>query len=455
VLEKIDGPISFSPDGKQFVLVRGNYPNTGESALVIANIDGTGERTLVVKKSPQRFTPIFFTGPSWSPDGKVIAAAVAIVGGQTKIVGFSPNDGSEKDLSPASWAYAARAQWLPDMTALLLIAGDSPATSQVWIVGYPDGRARRVTNDLSAYRAIGLTQDGRTLTTVQAVGLVNLWVAPDGKAEKAIRLPTGNISFYASSGNNLSWAPDGRIVFVSNESGNADLWIADPDGSNRKQLTSNNANNFSPVVSTDGRLIVFTSWQGGKRNLWRMNIDGSNPVRLTSGLVDAGPALTPDNRWVVYTSFEGIKPELWKVSIDGGKPVQVTDRVTASAVVSPDGRFIAYTYPESADPNAPPNRMAVIPFEGGPPLKTFEISGSGTVLTLSQWAADGKSIFYTITTNNVTNIWSQSIDGGPPKQVTDFKDLFMTSFAWSRDGKQLACTRGALVRDAILITDTK
>ena len=38
VLEKIDGPISFSPDGKQFVLVRGNYPNPGESALVIANL---------------------------------------------------------------------------------------------------------------------------------------------------------------------------------------------------------------------------------------------------------------------------------------------------------------------------------------------------------------------------------------------------------------------------------
>ena len=55
VLERIDAPVSFSPDGKQFVLVRGNYPNQGESALVIANIDGSGERNLVVKKTPQRF----------------------------------------------------------------------------------------------------------------------------------------------------------------------------------------------------------------------------------------------------------------------------------------------------------------------------------------------------------------------------------------------------------------
>ncbi|HEU5131136.1 MAG TPA: protein kinase, partial [Pyrinomonadaceae bacterium] len=67
VLERIDAPVSFSPDGKQFALIRGNYPNQGESAIVIANVDGSGERNLVVKKMPQRFYPIFFTGPSWSP----------------------------------------------------------------------------------------------------------------------------------------------------------------------------------------------------------------------------------------------------------------------------------------------------------------------------------------------------------------------------------------------------
>jgi hypothetical protein len=55
----------------------------------------------------------------------------------------------------------------------------------------------------------------------------------------------------------------------------------------------------------------------------------------------------------------------------------------------------------------------------------------------------------------VTNIWSQPLDGGPAKQVTFFNDMLITGFAWSHDGKQLACTRGALVRDAILVTDLK
>jgi len=454
VLEKIDGPISFSPDGKQFVLVRGNYPNPGESALVIANVDGSGERNLVVKKSPERFSPIFFTGPSWSPDGKIVASTVATIGGRSKIVGFSVEDGSERDLSSESWLYSARVQWLPDMTGLLVIAGDNATNSMVWHMNYPDGRVRRVTNDLNAYRAIGLTQDGQKLTTVQSLGLVNLWVVPEGNAAKAIRLPTGNVSnFFGSSGSNVSWTPDGRIVYVSNEGGNSDIWITERDGNNRKQLTANNGTNVSPVVSADGRYIVFGSWHDG-RNLWRINLDGSNPVRLTSGLSDSFPALSADSRWVVYTAYEGAKPTIWKVSIDGGTPVRITDHVATVAAVSPDGRFIAYTYPESQDPFAPPNRIAVIPFDGGEIIKTFEVPSSGTVSTVIRWAWDSKSILYSVNANSISNIWSQPLDG-PAKQITDFTDLLITGFDWSRDGKQLACTRGSLVRDAVLVTDSK
>jgi eukaryotic-like serine/threonine-protein kinase len=456
VLEKIDGPISFSPDGKQFALIRANYPNSGESALVIANVDGSGERDLVVKKLPQRFSPLFFTGPSWSPDGKIVAATVSTTGSRSKVFGFSVDDGSEQELSRESWSFSARVQWLPDMTGLLVIAGDSPADGQLWLVNYPDGGARRVTNDLNSYRAIGLTQDGKKLTTVQSLGVVNLWLVPEGDATKAVRLPTGNVtSFFTSTGSNVAWAPDGRIAYVSNEGGNADIWLADSNGENRKQLTANGATNVSPVVTADGRYIVWVAWQNEKRNVWRMNIDGSNPVRLTSGLSEGFPALSPDSRWVIFTALDGAKPTLWKVSIDGGTPVKITDHVATAATVSPDGRLIAYTYTESPDPLAPPNRLAVIPFEGGPEIKVFQVTTSGTVLAVAQWSRDGKSLLYTVTSNNVTNIWSQPLDGGPPKQVTDFKDLLMTGFSWSHDGKQLACTRGTLVRDAILITDLK
>jgi Tol biopolymer transport system component len=342
------------------------------------------------------------------------------------------------------------------MSGVLVVAGDNASAAQLWLINYADGRARRITNDLNAYRTIALTQDGKKLATVQSLGAVNLWLVPDGNTAKAVKLPTGNVSsFFTSTGGNVTWMPDGRIVYVSNESGKADIWVADADGNNRKQLTANGAFNVSPVVTADGRYIIFVSWQDGKRNVWRMNTDGSNLMRLTSGLADAFPAITPDSRWVLFGSLEGTKPTLWKVGIDGGTPVQVTDHVVTLAAVSPDGRWIAFSYPESPDPFAPPNRLAIMPFEGGPNIKTFEITVSGTALSVVHWARDGKSILYTVTANNLSNIWSQPIDGGAPKQVTNFTDLLMTGFSWSHDGKQLACTRGTLIRDAILITDQK
>ncbi|HEX6649589.1 MAG TPA: protein kinase [Pyrinomonadaceae bacterium] len=456
LLDRIDGPISFSPDGKQFVLVRGNYPNPGESALVIANLDGSGERNLVVKKNPDRLSPLFFTGPSWSPDGKMIASTVSTTGGRSKVVGFSVVDGGEKVLSSESWPFSARVQWLPDMSGVLVIAGDNAAAAQLWIINYADGRARRITNDLNAYRTIAVTQDGKKLATVQSLGAVNLWLVPEGNTAKAVKLPTGNVSsYFTSTSGNVTWMPDGRIVYVSNESGKADIWVADADGNNRRQLTANGGSNVSPVVTADGRYIVFVLYQDGKRNVWRINTDGSNPLRLTSGLAEGVPAVSPDGRWVLFVSVEDTKPTLWKVGIDGGTPVKVTDHAVTLAAVSPDGRSIAFSYPESTDPFAPPNRLAIMPFEGGPIIKTFEMTVSGTALSVLHWAHDGKSILYTVTANNLSNIWSQPIDGGAPKQVTNFTDLLMTGFSWSHDGKQLACTRGTLVRDAILITDQK
>ena len=453
VLERIDAPISFAPDGKRFVLVRGNFPNPGESALVIANADGSNERILSVRKRPDRFSPIFFTGPSWSPDGKLVAATVVSSPRVTNVVLFSVDEQKEQVLTHEPWIFAARVQWLPDMSGLLVIAGDGVNTSQHWILSYPGGEKRRVTNDLSAYRVISTTTEGRKLATIQTNGLINVWVAPVGDAAQAVRLATGNVGFYAAAGNNLSWTSDNRVLYMSNEGGVPDIWIADPGGGNRKQLTTNGGG--SPVATADGKYIVFVSGRDGSIAIWRMNIDGSNPVRLSKGSIDVFPSLTPDGKTVVYIDNGGAKPTIWKISIDGGTPEQLSDHIASSAVVSPDGKRLAYSYPESPDPYAPPNRVAVVNFPDMTPVATFTFGPSSTVPTLIQWSPDGKSVLYSVNRNSVSNVWSQSVEGGEPKQMTFFKESLMTGFAWSHDGKMFAATRGTLMRDAVLISDLR
>ncbi len=453
VLEKIDAPVSFAPDGKRFVLVRGNYPNPGESALVIANVDGSNERTLAVRQRPDRFSPIFFTGPSWSPDGKLIAATVMTSPRVNNVVLFSVEDGKEQVLTHEPWAFASRVQWLPDMSGLLVVAGDGVNNSQHWILSYPAGEKRRVTNDLSAYRVISLTTGGQKLATIQTNGLINVWVAPEGDAAEAVRLPTGNVGFYAAAGNNLSWTIDNRVLYMSNEGGVPDIWIADPGGGNRKQLTTKGGG--SPAATADGKYIVFVSARDGLLAVWRMNVDGSNPIRLSKGPLDVFPSLTPDGKSVIYIDNGGAKPTMWKISIDGGTPVQLSDHIASSAVVSPDGKLLAYSYPESPDPFAPPNRVAVVNFPDMTPVATFNFGPSSTVPTLIQWSPDGKSILYSVNRNSVSNVWSQPVAGGEPKQTTSFKESLMTGFAWSKDGKMFAATRGTLMRDAVLISDMK
>ena len=454
LLEWIDSPVSFSPDGKRMVLIRGNYPNEGESSLVIANSDGTGDQVLARRKRPEVFVPIFFTGPSWSPSGELITATVSKTGEQSHVVAFRVSDGKEQVLTKSGYPFIGRTQWLPDMSGLLVIAGNQ-ADPQVWLLSYPSGDMRSITNDLNQHRALGLSDAADKFVTVVSSGLVNVWVAPEGDAKRAVQLPVGNLGFYGSGGNAVGWTADGRIVFSSNESGGIDLWIMDSDGGNRKQLTSNSGRNVGAVVSPNGQYIVFTSTRSGASVIWRMNIDGSNPKQLTHGVSDGLPAISPDGKWVVYTSLGATKPTVWKVSIEGEDARELTSKVSSNSLVSPDGKYIAYIYPESHDPFAPANRIAVIPFEGGDPIQTFPFTGAIRLQVMAQWAPDGKSIHYTATNNNVTNIWSQPLDGGPAKQITDFKDGLMSGFAWSRDGKTLACTRGMQLRDAILISEVE
>jgi hypothetical protein len=55
----------------------------------------------------------------------------------------------------------------------------------------------------------------------------------------------------------------------------------------------------------------------------------------------------------------------------------------------------------------------------------------------------------------VSNLWSQPLDGGKAKQITDFKSDLIYNFAYSRDGRQLALARGSHTRDAVLISEVK
>jgi Tol biopolymer transport system component len=218
------------------------------------------------------------------------------------------------------------------------------------------------------------------------------------------------------------------------------------DGTGQNRLTVNARDNFSPSVSADGRYIVFASHRSGHSCVWRMDIDGSNPKQLTYGIEARAPEITPDGQWVVYTDAGSGKRTLWKVSIDGGKPVQLTDYFSRNPAVSPDGKQIVFVF---LDEQATPKRarIAIIPSDGGPPAKVFDLPPRRRIL----WASDGRALTYVDTRKGVSNIWAQPLDGSPAKQLTNFTADLIIAYAWSRDDKRLACARGNQSSDVVLI----
>ena len=223
------------------------------------------------------------------------------------------------------------------------------------------------------------------------------------------------------------------------------------DGSNQKQLTNDARIKFTPVVSPDGRYIVYATSQGGG-GLWRINIDGSNPLPLTGkGATGADPDISPDGKWVVYTAWTLGKQAVWRVSIEGGEAKQLTDFSSLEPHVSPDGKFIAcFFYDEKII-----SHIAVIPFEGGAPMKTFDVPQTVEVDMTPKWTPDGRGITYIDTRGGSRNLWVQPLDGGAPKQLTDYKQNGIYRREWTRDGKQVAIVRGESTNDVVMITDFK
>ncbi|MEK6405524.1 MAG: hypothetical protein AABN34_01030 [Acidobacteriota bacterium] len=149
----------------------------------------------------------------------------------------------------------------------------------------------------------------------------------------------------------------------------------------------------------------------------------------------------------MYTPLtSGGKLSLWKVPIDGGDPVQINERLAVKPVISPDGKWVAFQ--TSGDQPTSGPKLAIIPFDGSQPAKLLDVK-----FIQYRWSADGKAILYLDNKEGVSNIWSQAVEGGAPKQLTKFTADQIFSFDWSRDGKTMACSRGVVTTDVVLIKD--
>jgi Tol biopolymer transport system component len=207
------------------------------------------------------------------------------------------------------------------------------------------------------------------------------------------------------------------------------------------------------AVSPDGRFVVYVkSDSKGDRGLWRMNLSDGSEKQLTIG-VEVHPTFSPDGKWILYTRF-GEQIALWKVSIDGGEAEMILHEDALCPAVSPDGKTVAFVLRRAGQPN----RIALMPFDGGKIIKTFDAKLETNPVSNKQklqWTPDGRAMNFILLNDGVSNIWRQPIDGSAPVQVTNFKEDRIFNFAFSADSLQLALSRGTFNSDVVLIENAR
>jgi serine/threonine protein kinase len=445
VISDVSGAAALSSDGKRVAFIR-LKPSTWEASLVVSNSDGSSEFAVETVRRPQFLDE---RAVAWRPDGQAIAYFAGESAPEPDVafhlVEVNLRHPGQRLITPQLWKPLGLA-WAAKGDVLIVTAATPGDLQQLWTVRYGTGEVTRLTNDLSNYGRVSITDDGDSIVAVQSVSFVSIWAATSSDNSRFTRIATSIPSPRTAVG----WTHGGGVIYNDPADGFRDIWSMDADGANPKRLTSSAFNKDELVVTRDGRYIVYQQ----DPNIWRVKRDGTEPTQLTHGRLDVHPDISPDGKNVVYASFAdwvpgiGGEPTLWRVSIDGGEATQISQQPASIPSVSPDGKQIACIHFPGKDPRISSALLAVTSVDGRGRFTLFQRSpAAGTTLS---WSPDGQALDFVLNTDGVGNLWRQPLAGGSPVQVTHFDRDDLIHFAWSPEGR-LLCTRGKPTHSAILI----
>jgi TolB protein len=238
-----------SPDGKRLVFIS---MISGKEQLFTMNVDGSNIAQLTRDDSDHE-------DPAWSPDGTRIAF-VRIAGGKNRIAVMRTDGDNVEVLTPPE-QNTIHPNWSSDSKRIIYCTNDD------------------------------LEPPKKNTAEIYFIELAT---------KKIASIITGGINTYGS------WSPDMRqIVFrkiIGEE--NSEVFLANSDGSNLRNLTNNPFFDGWPAWSADGKQIAFASNRRGHGyQIFVMNADGTN-VRLVANTEGRGtaPRWAPDGKVIYYTN---------------------------------------------------------------------------------------------------------------------------------------------------------
>jgi len=181
-----------------------------------------------------------------------------------------------------------------------------------------------------------------------------------------------------------------KIAFVSDRSGNSELWMMDWDGSRQTQLTKHGSLALAPSWSPDGRRLVFSSFLRGNPALYLLTpSEGYLKQLWDRGGVNSSPAFSPNAEKIAFASSIDGNVDIWVIPAAGGEARRLT---TARAIDTqpnwaPNGRQIVFTSARSGTP-----QIYLMDSDGS---NVRRLSFDGNFHDEASFAADGTRILCT------------------------------------------------------------
>ncbi len=224
--------------------------------------------------------------------------------------------------------------------------------------------------------AISRPQPGRAsrLAYVRSFADLNVWRV-DTSGPGAIASSPPAVAISSTRVDSVpALSPDGRrVAFESSRSGPSELWLADPDGANAVQITTEGDGFGFPRWSADGEQIAFHSNPEGQAEVYVVSAAGGQIRNVTSHpATDAFPSFSRDGKWMYFSSNRTGPTAIWKQPTAGGPPEQVTSNPGTVTYESIDGADLYYS--EAFERPAALWRQ---PTKGGVPVRVLDGLVSG------------------------------------------------------------------------------
>ncbi len=256
-------------------------------------------------------------------------------------------------------------------------------------------------------------------------------------------------------------SPDGsQIAFASG----GDIWMAPSRGGQAHLVVSHPATESRPMFSPDGTRLAFVSDRTGNGDIYILTLANGQLRRLTfSDVPDRLDAWSRDGKWIYFTSGVndiGGSTDIFRVSAGGGTPLEVSRDEFLSeyyASPSPDGRQVAFVargfsmaqWWRHGHSHLDESEIWLKPIDGDAGYQ--RLVGGGAKQDWPMWAPDGRTLYFVSDKSGDENLWALDTRGGAqPKQTTHLTGGRFLFPSITADGKAVYFERNF----AIWRTDT-